>query len=169
MRRVLLVALLAIALAARAAGQISPAVDLAAGGALTDAARRIFSEVLVSSLGIGCGEEIAAFVLAERDDSIRCELWPRQGVALTVSFQGFLPPRTVAIVHSHPSGAPRPSAGDVAAARRLQIPIYAVTRTQVWVAGPDGEVKTIIPRAIWASDLRGSPSVCRDVPLLVSR
>lgn len=162
MRRPVVLAILAIALAARAAGQISPAADLAAGAPLTGPARAILADVLVRSILVGHCREVAAFIIRESHDGIGCVLWPRRDLEFAATFHGRVPPTTVAIVHSHPAGAP-PSRGDFEAARIANLPIYVVTRTEVWFVDPAGRVRNLARDRLWSTEVSNVSAPCRDV------
>jgi hypothetical protein len=75
--------------------------------------------------------EEAAFVV--RDERGRHSLvrWPRPTVKHQAHWSGPYPPRTVAIVHTHPNWSPEPSEVDARAARRGGIPVYVLTRTKI--------------------------------------
>ncbi len=162
-----MLAALAIVAAAPAAAQVSPAADLAACGPMTETARRIFADVLVRSLLVGGGREIAAFAVATRGEDLECALWPRHGSVHEETFYGMIPPATVALVHSHPNGAAAPSRADVEVARRLRLPVYSVTRTEVWVVDVEGTTRNLVRERLWASGVH--PSVCRDPSPVESR
>jgi proteasome lid subunit RPN8/RPN11 len=50
----------------------------------------------------------------------------------------------LAIIHSHPAGAePKPSSGDVAIAKHLQMPNYVVSVYALWVAEPSGAIRKV--------------------------
>ena len=52
-----------------------------------------------------------------------------------------LSPDIIAVIHTHPDkGFEKPSAQDVKTAHDTGVPVYVVSRDQVWVALPTGEV-----------------------------
>lgn len=159
MCRPVVLAILAIAVAARLPGQISPAADLAAGAPLTEPARAIIADVLARSILVGQRREIAAFIVQEAAGSVGCILWPRRDLVLEATFHGIVPSHTIALVHSHPPGAP-PSTIDLEAARRLRIPNYVVTMTRVWFVDPEGGVKTIVEGRLWMAGLPRRSAPC---------
>ncbi|HVE70185.1 MAG TPA: Mov34/MPN/PAD-1 family protein, partial [Thermoanaerobaculia bacterium] len=81
--------------------------------------------------------ERAAFLIEERDGTLTLEPWPASGHR-HATFQGAIPPRTIAIVHTHPADAPEPSARDRAEARRLGLPVIVITPRSVMATHPTG-------------------------------
>ena len=80
--------------------------------------------------------ERAAFVIQQSDGSIACQCWPSRHSYLAETFRGFIPPNTIAIVHTHPVEFPKPSRKDKDEATRLGIPIYVLTIRGVYKAVP---------------------------------
>lgn len=101
-----------------------------------------YGELLAQS-GYGrLPHERAAFLILERDGSITSQPWESRGVR-HASFKGAIPPRTLAIVHTHPRGESKPSARDRAEAIRLGVPVIVVTSDGVIAAMHDGSVRVL--------------------------
>ena len=81
--------------------------------------------------------EAAAFVVWT-GDRVRLEPWPRATEPHGAMWKGPFPTGTIAIVHTHPNRAPRPSAIDVRTAARTRLPVYVVTRGRITVTDGDG-------------------------------
>ncbi len=93
---------------------------------------------LLADAGYGrLAHERAAFLIAERDGTLTLAPWSSRGVR-HATFRGAIPARTLAVVHTHPRGEPRPSARDRDEARRLGLPVIVVTTDGVVAALPDG-------------------------------
>ena len=55
---------------------------------------------------------------------------------------GEIPAQTVAIAHTHPQKVdPKPSSHDVSLARRLNLPIYTISRKGIWKVPPAGTIQ----------------------------
>ncbi|HUR81504.1 MAG TPA: Mov34/MPN/PAD-1 family protein [Thermoanaerobaculia bacterium] len=100
----------------------------------------VWYDRLLAEGGYGRFErERAAFLIEERDGTLTLEPWP-VSAHRHASFRGTIPPRAIAIIHTHPRNLPDPSAHDRAEARRLNIAIVVVTpRGVVIVEGNDEE------------------------------
>ena len=117
--------MLALLLAAALDLASPPAHDLA-----SPQAHFWFAELLADG-GYGrLGRERAAFLIREDDGTLTLEPWPGGGFR-HATFRGAVPPRTIAILHTHPANAPQPSAHDVAEAKRLGIAIVVITPESV--------------------------------------
>jgi hypothetical protein len=79
--------------------------------------------------------ERAAFLIREAGGTLTLAPWPH-GSFRHASFRGAIPPRTIAILHTHPANAPQPSAQDRAEAKRLGIPIVVITPKGALIAEP---------------------------------
>lgn len=94
---------------------------------------------LLAESGYGQREyEKAAFLIRERDGTLTLEPWPNGGYR-HATFRGAIPPRTIAILHTHPAGEPQPSVRDRAEAKRLGIPVVVIAPSGVIAAEPSGE------------------------------
>ena len=98
--------------------------------------------------------EIAAFVAIDRSGAYRLIRWRNSARSRWQSFTGALPARTIGIVHTHPNGWARPSAGDRREARRLGLPIFVVTRWEIWAAEPDGRATALVENLDWRDGLQ---------------
>lgn len=83
--------------------------------------------------------EVAAFVVRRDDGALDLVHWPR-GDYRKAHWDGVLPDNVIAVMHTHPAQVPRPSAQDVAEARRLRLPFYVVSRPRLCVVDRDGTV-----------------------------
>lgn len=162
MRRAVWIVLTSLVVASSAGGEIVPSGKRVL--ALTPETERIFFDVLVHSMTGMRDREHAAFVVEERDGTLGCILWPSSAGVRTESFRGVVPAGTVAIVHSHPDGtSARPSSGDAAVARQLDLPFVVVTRTEIWIAGAGGGAPINLTRGrLWAAG-ETHDCVCRDL------
>jgi hypothetical protein len=116
--------------------------DLCAG-----AARGHYADLLRSA-GYGRFEfERGGFLIRERSGDITFAPWASIDFR-RASFHGSIPEGTIAIVHTHPVNAPRPSARDRAEARRLGLPVVVVAPQGVVAAMPDGS-----ERELWTAGL----------------
>jgi hypothetical protein len=106
---------------------------------MSTSAHHWYEAVLVDA-GYGrLPHEQAAFLILERDGSLSLAPWESRGVR-HARYQGAIPARTLAIVHTHPHGNPQPSAQDRAEARRLGLPVIVVTTEGALAALPGGAV-----------------------------
>ena len=91
-------------------------------------------EQLLADGGYGrLDRERAAFLIREDDGTLTLSRWPNGGFR-HATFQGSIPPRTIAILHTHPANDPQPSAHDRALAKRLGIAVVTITPRGVVVA-----------------------------------
>ena len=98
----------------------------------------------------GCKAEVAAFLVRRSDGGLALVAWPGGCEALQKKFRGVVPPRTVAIVHTHPGNRKNPSPGDIDQAMRLKMPICVLTRYGVWMADPHlGKPVAILDDPAW--------------------
>lgn len=75
--------------------------------------------------------ERAAFIVSDGKGGLVCIAWRATQQHEQATFTGKIPPGTIAIIHTHPLNAPWPSLQDEMEARRLGIPIYALTPRSV--------------------------------------
>jgi len=78
-------------------------------------------------------QEVAAFIVRDANGAIASELWPHTANRRSEHFNGVVPAGTVAIAHTHPIFAERPSSGDIDQARKIGLPIYVITRWALYV------------------------------------
>lgn len=95
------------------------------------------------------GGERAAFLVLEPNGEVRCVLWPDGRLPRSASYQGPIPPNTIAIAHTHPACCRSLSAHDHRQAARLSIPVIAVSKDSMHVAWPDGTVSPALRIADW--------------------
>ena len=80
--------------------------------------------------------EVAVFIVKAPNGHLSCLLWPHTASIRSAHYDGPVPPGTIALAHTHPIYAERPSRGDVAQALRIGLPIYVVTRWHLYVVDP---------------------------------
>ncbi len=94
--------------------------------------------------------EVAAFLVRESNGDLSCLLWPISEEQLIARFKGQFPPGVVAVAHTHPSWNPKPTRWDIDESRRTGLPIYVLTRYDVYVIDPhSGESIHVIERRYW--------------------
>jgi len=94
--------------------------------------------------------EIAAFLVRDTAGAISFVPWPQSGRFRSESFRGVIPLGTVALAHTHPWQADqRPSRGDIEQAKKIGLPIYVVTRWNLYAVDADGNVVEIFARTDW--------------------
>jgi hypothetical protein len=77
-------------------------------------------------------------------------LWPHTANLRSEHYEGEIPAGTVALAHTHPLFAERPSKGDVAESMRIRLPIYVITRWHLYVVDPQsGERVALIANRSW--------------------
>lgn len=95
----------------------------------------------------GCGfrnTEHAAWIVGNDEFDVSLVEWPHRGFLWREVWSGTAPARLAAVIHTHPDSVdPRPSPKDVATAKNLGIPNYAVSRQGIWKATPLGEIVKI--------------------------
>jgi hypothetical protein len=132
MRNVIVPTLVAVAFASA-----SLAVD---EEKLDDCRAAIFLELL--ALGSRApGEEAGAFLVNDPNGGLRCELWPGPQKRRRAEYEGPIPDGTIALAHTHPNlqHLRAPSAKDGEEAERLALPIYVISRFQLWVVNAKGD------------------------------
>lgn len=77
--------------------------------------------------------ERAAFIIKKPSGGITLLPWPGRGT-YSASWKGPVPNGVIAVIHTHPSDRPVPSAQDRAEAKRLGVPFYVVSRAGLCVA-----------------------------------
>ena len=106
--------------------------------------------------------ERAAFLVRGPAGDYRCVAWPNDGRLYRQEFQGAIPDRTVAIIHTHPSELPSASAGDVRTAIKISVPIFVLTPLNIYMITARGAIVPIVENRLWAvsgpSDQCLSPS-----------
>ena len=94
-------------------------------------------------------QEVAAFLVRDTNGAISSVLWPLTADRRSVHYRGVVPAGTVAIAHTHPIFAERPSSGDIAQARKIGLPIYVITRWNLYVVDATGAVTSLIEKKNW--------------------
>jgi proteasome lid subunit RPN8/RPN11 len=87
--------------------------------------------------------ERAAFLVRLPDGRLTTVPW-RAGENAEASYTGHIPRRCVAVIHTHPATAPRPSKHDTSEATRAGLPIVVVTPQSVTVAMPQGTTDQLL-------------------------
>jgi hypothetical protein len=80
--------------------------------------------------------EVAVFIVRNPAGHLSCLLWPHTASIRSAHYEGAMPPGTIALAHTHPIYAERPSRGDVEQAKRIGLPSYVVTRWHTYVVDP---------------------------------
>ena len=93
--------------------------------------------------------ETAAFLVRRNNGELQCLVWPTTNEYKGQSFRGRIPEGTVAIIHTHPSGAFQPSAGDAEQARLIGLPIFVLTRSHVTAVDSRGNLLRVVDRRTW--------------------
>lgn len=93
--------------------------------------------------------ERAAFLIREDAGPLTLAPWATSAGFQHASYRGGIPSGAIAVLHTHPLGAPKPSAGDHAAARRIGLPVVVITPAAVIAAMPDGTARTLISAPRW--------------------
>jgi hypothetical protein len=107
--------------------------------------------------------EVAAFIVRESSGAFSCLLWPHSANIRSERYRGRIPAGTVAVAHTHPLYAPQPSGGDVAESKRIGLPIYVLTRWDLYVVDPSsGQRVALIERKNWTPQ-RGKRCECKTV------
>ena len=87
---------------------------------------------LLRTAGYGrSAREHSAFLVASANGELQLVRWRGEATSMSATYRGTIPNGTVAIVHTHPKDLPNPSDGDVALARKLNLPVYVLTRTSI--------------------------------------
>ncbi len=115
-----------------------------------------FSRELLRGSQFG-GTEGAAFVVDRGDGELACLVWPHTHQYHQETFNGAMPPGTVAIIHTHPMRVPMPSPQDIRESRRVGIPIYVLTPTRVTKAVPTSASPVTVHRGTWLIRSNGGP------------
>lgn len=95
-------------------------------------------------------QEVAAFLVRDANGVISCVMWPHTANRRSEHYDGVVPAGTVAIAHTHPTFAERPSHGDIEQAKKIGLPIYVITRWNLYVVDATGAVMPLIEKRDWA-------------------
>jgi hypothetical protein len=97
--------------------------------------------------------EVAVFIVKSPDGHLSCLLWPHTASIRSARYDGGIPIGTIALAHTHPHYAEKPSRGDVDLAQRIGLPIYVVTRWHLYVVDPTtGRSTELIRQKNWTRD-----------------
>jgi len=104
--------------------------------------------------------EVAVFIVKAPNGHLSCLLWPHTASIRSAHYDGPIPRGTIALAHTHPIYAEKPSRGDVEQAKRIGLPSYVVTRWHTYVVDPaTGRSVEVIRAKNWT---RSNPSCgCR--------
>jgi hypothetical protein len=98
----------------------------------------VWYDELLAAGGYGrLPRERAAFLIRESGGTLTLQPWP-DGAFRHATFRGVVPPRTIAVLHTHPRGESQPSSRDRGEARRLGLPVVVITPEGVVAAFPEG-------------------------------
>ncbi len=112
--------------------------------------------------------EVAAFLVRDDDGGISCRLWPSSFVS-AARYDGSMPKGTFALIHTHPSRSPMPSRGDLEEAKRVGLPIYVLTPSQLSVVDANGTTTRLPLRLPRSSQERCKCVEERPMALFTSR
>ena len=101
------------------------------------------ADLLASSGYCRLPGERAAFLIAGSGNSLDWMLWPDSRGYSEATYRGSVPAKCLAVVHTHPRALPQTSASDADAARRLSMPVVAVTTSSFAIVWPDGQTSLI--------------------------
>lgn len=122
--------------------------------------RAFFAELLERG-GYGhWNTEQAAFIVMGESGQYGCVAWPSRVQYHRSTFDGMIPPRTVAIVHTHPEATPRGSDGDQRTAMRLGVPVFVVTARNIYLVTVDGENVPVVTNQMWTRVSAASSRKC---------
>ena len=103
-----------------------------AAGAAPDARIIALSWDLLRSARYGQSiNEHSAFLVRDANGDLQLVRWLGKATSMSATYRGPIPYGTVAIVHTHPKALPNPSDGDAALARKLNMPVYVLTRHSI--------------------------------------
>lgn len=80
--------------------------------------------------------EHAAFLVRDEDGTLSCVQWPYANWERASSYQGVVPEGTVAILRVQSWRSPRPSAADIRQSVTSGLPVYTLTRRQIYAVDP---------------------------------
>jgi proteasome lid subunit RPN8/RPN11 len=130
----------------------------------------MFEEVLRNGLYGTRDTESAAFLLRDADGTLRCIAWPETFRFRESNYPAPIPRGVVAIVHTHPFTMPFPSPRDRWTAAQLGVPIYAITRANIYKADTAGRTVAVVRSREWwtrpTSEARLCPYATRGVPIV---
>jgi hypothetical protein len=95
------------------------------------------------------GTEAGVFLLRQSDGRYALHPWSWSEIPFQAHFEGLVPLDAVAVVHTHPPAWNRPSHQDVEEARRLGMPVFAVSRWNIWLILPGVDQPLHLARYGW--------------------
>jgi hypothetical protein len=116
--------------------------------------RGFFADVLRKG-GLGYrNTETAAFLVLQPDGDYRCVTWPFTGAFGMQRFTGTIPDRSVAILHTHPNARPDPSHRDRETAMVTGVPVFILTRRDIFMIRANGTSTRVVRDHYWVDDAR---------------
>ena len=124
---------------------LTAALLLAPDASAERPSRDVFYVALLAAAGAGLGEiETAAWLVRGPDGRETLLPWPPASQRKSHAWKRPLPAGAAALLHTHPASEnPRPSVRDRAVARRIRMPVYAISRWAIYRADPDGTVSPV--------------------------
>jgi len=110
---------------------------------------QLLKTIAVRGANLADQQEVAAFLVRDGNGVVSLVMWPHTANRRSEHFEGTVPPGTVAIAHTHPIFAERPSHGDIEQARKIGLPIYVITRWNLYVVDAAGTVIPLIAQRNW--------------------
>ena len=119
-------------------------------------------DLAVRGANLADDQEVAAFIVRDASGGTTCRLWPHTANLRSEHYRGGIPTGAVAVAHTHPLYAEQPSRGDVAESKRIGLPIYVITRWNLYVVDPrTGERVLLIVHKNWMRG--GSRNQCQSM------
>ncbi len=127
---------------------LTVALLLAPDASAEEQSRDVFYVTLLAAAGFGLAEiETAAWLVRAPDGRETLVPWPPASQRKSHAWKRPLRAGAVALLHTHPASEnPRPSVRDRDVARRIRIPVYAISRWAIYRADPDGTVSPVASR-----------------------
>lgn len=100
------------------------------------------------------GIETAAWIRLNADLEYEFILWERTPERAKNTWRrGAIPENVLGVAHTHPQKVdPKPSPGDAATAKKLNLPIYTISGKGIWKVDPSGAIRQVAPMQ-WYYDL----------------
>jgi hypothetical protein len=103
----------------------------------------------------------------------QCSLWPSKFESRKSEYTGFFPPRSIAIMHTHPAQSavgneisPKPEGGDIVTAKKLRVPNYVISQKGVWVYDPFSQQHYFVADKTWLKTIPVEDGkVCTGLPI----
>ncbi|MGN6183508.1 MAG: hypothetical protein ACTHQM_07625 [Thermoanaerobaculia bacterium] len=120
----------------------------------------ILGDLFAKSRSAAKDAERALFLTRDEHGNLGYELWPATYERRKASFIGAIPPNTVGIAHTHPTGMPQASSHDINESARIGLPIFVVTRTSIERVDPDHSTQRIVGNKDWIRAMKRGGDVC---------